>query len=110
MSKRKRKLKMARQKEMRKRVAKWICSFCLIGAVGSRGIQSDQNIRKADEKLSKGDFLMGQGNERGALEVYARVAETAPERIEPWVKMASVHAAAKDMKRPCHFMKSTYGR
>ena len=38
---------------------------------------------------------MGQGNERGALEVYARVAETAPERIEPWVKMASVHAAAK---------------
>ena len=38
---------------------------------------------------------MGQGNERGALEVYAGVAQTAPERIEPWVKMASVHASAK---------------
>ena len=57
--------------------------------------QSDQQIRKIEEKLSMGDFLIGQGNERGALEVYARVAETAPERIEPWVKMASVHAEAK---------------
>ena len=97
MSKRKQKLEMARREEMRKRFIKWICSLCLLGAIGIAywNWQSDQQMRKIDEKLSRGDLLMGQGNERGALEVYAGVANTAPERIEPWVKMASVHAAAK---------------
>ena len=82
-----------------------------LGAVGIGYMswQSKERLQQIDDAIARGDFLMGQGNEQRALEAYSHVAEMAPDRIEPWVKMASVHAAATRTQEAIPFYEKALG-